>query len=101
MVAKSAGQGVNQSSPLPPDQDIASTLKITAMPTFIVFKDGKFQEQFLGADPRKLRQLVERYAAGSSSDASAPTPETKEVTQTQPNVPVVVEGGVRGNAAVA
>lgn len=53
-------------------QDVASQYSVTALPTFIIFKDGKVHEKIQGADPTKLRQAVMKLAGeimpgGSSS----------------------------------
>jgi thioredoxin len=57
-------------------KDIASQHQVTALPTFMVFKDGKVLEKIQGADPNKLRQTVMRLAGelmtgGASSSAAA------------------------------
>lgn len=54
-------------------RDVAAAYDVTALPTFIVFKDGQVLERIQGADPRKLQQAVTRLAGhllsggGSSS----------------------------------
>lgn len=53
-------------------QEIASSYNVTAMPTFMVFKQGKAVETVHGADPRKLQDVVRKLAAeaGGSSGSS-------------------------------
>ncbi|KAF7846062.1 hypothetical protein BT93_L5334 [Corymbia citriodora subsp. variegata] len=41
--------------------DVAGDLGIRAMPTFILFKDGERVDEFVGADARKLEQMVQKY----------------------------------------
>ncbi|CAK7274049.1 Thioredoxin-like protein 1 [Sporothrix epigloea] len=43
-------------------KDIASKYSIRAMPTFLLFRDGKEIERVQGADPRKLESLVTKVA---------------------------------------
>lgn len=42
-------------------QDVAAECEVNAMPTFVVFVDGKIQEDMtvIGADKTKLMKLVE------------------------------------------
>lgn len=40
-------------------EDISKEYGIRAMPTFILFKDGEKANQFSGADPGKLEQLIQ------------------------------------------
>jgi thioredoxin 1 len=43
------------------------------MPTFILFKDGKQIEEIKGADPRKLKSVIENATADlKNSGATAP-----------------------------
>ena len=42
--------------------ELAQELGIRAMPTFIVFKDGDKADEFLGANPKALQALLEKYA---------------------------------------
>lgn len=39
-------------------EELAQECGISAMPTFQFFKDGKKQEELLGADTKKLKELV-------------------------------------------
>ncbi|KAL1903048.1 Thioredoxin-like protein 1 [Sporothrix stenoceras] len=53
-------------------KDIAAKYRITAMPTFLLFRDGNEIERVQGADPRKLESLVNKLVkeAGSAGGAS-------------------------------
>ena len=53
-------------------QEIAAQNGIQAMPTFIVFKDGKKIEEIKGANPPALKKVVERIANEVKSAAAAP-----------------------------
>lgn len=44
-------------------KDIASTYQVTALPTFIVFRDGKVLEKMQGADPKKLESIVKKIVS--------------------------------------
>lgn len=44
-------------------REIAAQYGIQAMPTFLLFKDGKQIEEIKGADPRKLKTVIEGVAA--------------------------------------
>ncbi|RKF78082.1 Thioredoxin-like protein 1 [Golovinomyces cichoracearum] len=46
-------------------QRISSTLAITALPTFIVFKDAEIIEKITGADPKKIQSVVQKIVAES------------------------------------
>ncbi|ESZ95345.1 thioredoxin [Sclerotinia borealis F-4128] len=54
-------------------KEIASTYSVTAMPTFIIFKEGKQVEKVQGADPKKLQDIVKKLAAEAddSSDSAS------------------------------
>lgn len=41
--------------------DLAQELGIRAMPTFLVFKDGEKVDEFLGANPPALLNLLKKY----------------------------------------
>ncbi|KAF2873762.1 thioredoxin-like protein [Massariosphaeria phaeospora] len=43
-------------------REVAAQYGITAMPTFLVFKDGKVMEEIKGANPPALKRVVERVA---------------------------------------
>jgi thioredoxin 1 len=40
---------------------IAQELNIRAMPTFSIFKNGEFKEEFVGANPGKISKMIERH----------------------------------------
>lgn len=44
---------------------IATRYNIEAMPTFQIFKNGTKVDEFLGADPKKLTAVVEKYATSA------------------------------------
>lgn len=41
--------------------ELAAEKEIKAMPTFHIYKDGQFQDQFVSAMPPKLLALIEKY----------------------------------------
>ncbi|KAH7371218.1 thioredoxin-like protein [Pyrenochaeta sp. MPI-SDFR-AT-0127] len=43
-------------------RELAAQYGVTAMPTFLLFKDGRKIEEIRGADPRKLKAAVERVS---------------------------------------
>ncbi|KAM0332091.1 hypothetical protein ACHAQA_002363 [Verticillium albo-atrum] len=45
------------------NSDIAAAYQVTALPTFIVFKNGKLLEKVTGADPSKLQAIVQKLGA--------------------------------------
>ncbi|KAJ4323301.1 hypothetical protein N0V94_001917 [Neodidymelliopsis sp. IMI 364377] len=57
-------------------REIAAQYGIQAMPTFLLFKDGKQVEEVKGADPRKLKSIVESAAAEVKSAQPAAASET-------------------------
>ena len=58
-------------------REVAAQYGVTAMPTFMLFKDGKKIEEIKGADPRKLNAVVERVAGEIKSQAQSKPPATK------------------------
>jgi thioredoxin 1 len=50
-------------------REIAAQYGITAMPTFLLFKDGKQIEEIRGADPRKIKAAVEKASTDLKSQA--------------------------------
>ncbi|EPE05821.1 proteasome-interacting thioredoxin protein [Ophiostoma piceae UAMH 11346] len=48
-------------------RDIATTYTITAMPTFLLFRDGKVIERVQGANPAKLQALVTKLVSEASA----------------------------------
>jgi len=62
-------------------REIAGQYGVTAMPTFMVFKDGKKIEEIRGADVRALKGAVEKIVAelGKAKEAKVEKkPEVKE-----------------------
>ena len=51
-------------------RDIAATYTITAMPTFLLFRDGNIIERVQGADPAKLQALVTKLVSEASAVGS-------------------------------
>lgn len=43
-------------------KDIASEYSVSALPTFLVFREGKVIDKVQGADPRKLQDIVKKLA---------------------------------------
>lgn len=41
--------------------EIAGALGVSAMPTFILFKDGKGLGKVVGADPRGVKEAIEQF----------------------------------------
>lgn len=59
-------------------REIAAQYGIQAMPTFLLFKDGKQIEEIKGADPRKLKSVIESATTDLQSSGAAPKAEEKE-----------------------
>ncbi|KAH8814263.1 PITH domain-containing protein [Hyaloscypha sp. PMI_1271] len=51
-------------------KEIAVKYNITAMPTFMIFKQGQTVEKVTGADPRKLQAAVKKLAAEAEGGSS-------------------------------
>ncbi|MCJ1245143.1 hypothetical protein MMC30_002344 [Trapelia coarctata] len=51
--------------------EIAAKYQITAMPTFMIFKNKQVVETIRDADPRKLSEAVKKLAAEADSDGSS------------------------------
>jgi len=51
-------------------KEIASKYGITAMPTFMLFEQGKVVDKIQGADPRKLQAVVKKLAAAADGSSS-------------------------------
>ena len=49
--------------------DLAKELDVHAMPTFYIFKDGKQVEQFVGANPSAILNLLTKHTAEESETA--------------------------------
>jgi hypothetical protein len=52
-------------------KEIASQHAVTAMPTFMIFKQGQVVEKVQGADPRKLQDVVRKLAAEADPSSSS------------------------------
>jgi hypothetical protein len=44
-------------------QAVAQAYAVTSLPTFIIFRDGKVHDKVKGADPNKLRNVIEQLAS--------------------------------------
>ena len=42
--------------------ELAQELGVSAMPTFMVFKDGEKADGFIGANPPALKRLFQKYS---------------------------------------
>ena len=60
-------------------REIAAQYGIQAMPTFLLFKDGKQIEEIKGADPRRLKSVIESASADVKSSSGA-APKAQEET---------------------
>jgi thioredoxin 1 len=45
------------------NQENASKFGVRSIPTLIIFKDGEQQDLFVGADPGKIKQMVQKVLA--------------------------------------
>ncbi|KAH6666652.1 PITH domain-containing protein [Halenospora varia] len=52
-------------------KEIAASYAVTAMPTFMIFNQGKVVEKVQGADPRKLQAVVKKLAAEADGSSSS------------------------------
>jgi thioredoxin 1 len=68
-------------------REIAAQYGVTAMPTFMVFKDGKKVQEVKGADVRGLKMVVE----GAAGELTKATPVTQSVPKPQPTEQEVEE----------
>lgn len=61
-------------------QEVSAQYGIQAMPTFLIFKDGKQIEEIKGANPPALKKAVERIASEVKTAApqTSPTPKAAE-----------------------
>ncbi|KAI9768309.1 MAG: hypothetical protein M1840_004917 [Geoglossum simile] len=75
-------------------QDIARKYEITAMPTFLVFKETREVKRIRGADALGLREAVDNAIAGAGSAGSSATFSSKGHTLgPAPSAPKFVSGG--------
>ncbi|OQE90379.1 hypothetical protein PENNAL_c0012G06192 [Penicillium nalgiovense] len=56
-------------------QELAQAYGVTAMPTFIVFKNGRVNQTVKGANPAQLNQIVQKLASEASQSDDAATGE--------------------------
>jgi thioredoxin 1 len=68
-------------------QPLAREYGITAMPTFLVFKNGQVVETIRGANPSALRQAAEKMSTQARAEAAKKAQEAKkaEEAKEQPN----------------
>ncbi|KAG9229672.1 PITH domain-containing protein [Amylocarpus encephaloides] len=52
-------------------KEVAAKYAVTAMPTFMIFKQGQVVEKVQGADPRKLQSVVKKLAAEADGGSSS------------------------------
>ena len=50
--------------------DLAQELGIRAMPTFTFFKDGEKVDEFLGANPKSLLNLLQKHNPEQGAEAA-------------------------------
>jgi len=50
--------------------DLAQILGVRAMPTFILFKNGEKVHEFVGANPRALLDLINKFAGADETEAA-------------------------------
>lgn len=76
-------------------REIAAQYGISAMPTFLVFKDGKQVDEVKGADVRRLKSVVEEVAKGVKQAAgtagTAGTAKTDGPAKSEASAKVVEE----------
>lgn len=67
-------------------REIAAQYGIQAMPTFLLFKDGKQVQEIKGADPRSLKAAIEGASAALKSSGAAPAaaPKAQDKTEEKP-----------------
>ncbi|KAI9776539.1 MAG: hypothetical protein M1839_009520 [Geoglossum umbratile] len=75
-------------------QDIARKYEITAMPTFLIFKESREVKRIRGADARALKEAIDTVIAGAGSAGSGASFGTKGHTLgPAPTAPKYVSGG--------
>ncbi|RDL36681.1 uncharacterized protein BP5553_06033 [Venustampulla echinocandica] len=52
-------------------KEVAASYNVTAMPTFMIFKQGTVVEKVTGADPQKLQAVVRKLAAEAEGGSSS------------------------------
>lgn len=67
-------------------QEIAAQYGIQAMPTFLVFKDGKKIEEIKGANPPALKKAVEKIATEVKSASVQEKPAEPKVVEEEKTV---------------
>lgn len=78
-------------------REVAGQYGVTAMPTFMLFKDGKKVEEIRGADVRGLKALVERIAGEVKALAAKTEATKKEVKKEEEKKADVEEKTVSGS----
>lgn len=63
-------------------QEIAATYGITAMPTFLVIKNGNVTQTIRGANPPALNAAVRNVVADAAKSAPKPQPAAETKTET-------------------
>ena len=77
--------------------ELAAQHGVTAMPTFILFKDGKKVDEIRGADVRKLKAAIENAAADIKTSAAKETKPAVQPKQTEEKKPEIEEKTVSGS----
>ncbi|KAL1842099.1 hypothetical protein VTJ49DRAFT_6081 [Mycothermus thermophilus] len=52
-------------------KDIATAYRVTALPTFVIFRNGKVTDRVQGADPVKLQSIISKLTDAASGDSGA------------------------------
>lgn len=72
-------------------REIAAQYGIQAMPTFLLFKNGKQIEEIKGADPRKLKSAIESATADLKSTGSAAPKAEEKATSANAEKPAATK----------